>query len=108
MEESLDFPMMCNLNKIICNNQYMSPVMRKPVLPYVNNKGTEQPQHPRSLIRGFVVCFLDSMILLSFYIKNFKALASLCCLADPLESKLVANPEDRFSHDEAHILTQLN
>ena len=36
--------------------------MRKPVLPYANNKGTDQPVHPRSLISAFVVRFLDSII----------------------------------------------
>ena len=36
--------------------------MRKPVLPYANNKGADQPAHPRSLISTFVVRFLDSTI----------------------------------------------
>ena len=36
--------------------------MRKPVLPYANNKGADQPAHPRSLISAFVVRFLDSVI----------------------------------------------
>ena len=40
----------------------MSPVMRKPVLPYANNKGADQPAHPRCLISPFVVRCLDSMI----------------------------------------------
>ena len=31
-------------------------------MPYANNKGTDQPAHPRSLISTFVVCFLDSAI----------------------------------------------
>ena len=45
--------------------------MRKPVfflfcffLTYVNNKGIDQPAHPWSLISAFVVCLLDSVILL--------------------------------------------
>ena len=33
-------------------------------MPYVNNKGTDQPAHPRSLISAFVVSCLDSIILL--------------------------------------------
>ena len=37
-------------------------VMRKPVLPYANNKGADQPVHPRSLISTFIVRYLDSMI----------------------------------------------
>ena len=36
--------------------------MRKPVLPYVNNKGADQPAHPRNLISTFLVCYLDSII----------------------------------------------
>ena len=32
------------------------------LMPYVNNKGADQPAHSRSLISTFVVCCLDSMI----------------------------------------------
>ena len=32
----------------------MSYVVRKPVLPYANNKGAEQIARPRSLISAFV------------------------------------------------------
>ena len=35
-----------------------------PFLPYVNNKGADQPAHLRSLINAFVVCCLNSIILL--------------------------------------------
>ena len=31
-------------------------------LPYANNKGSDQPVHPRSLISTFVVRCLDSVI----------------------------------------------
>ena len=31
-------------------------------MSYVNNKGADQPAHPRSLISAFVVCYLDSII----------------------------------------------
>ena len=31
-------------------------------MPYVNNKGTDQPAHPRSLISAFVFRCLDSII----------------------------------------------
>ena len=40
----------------------MSHVMRKLVLPYANDKGADQPAHPRSLISAFVVRCLDSII----------------------------------------------
>ena len=35
--------------------------MTNPVLPYTNNKGTDQPAHLHSLISVFVVCCLDSI-----------------------------------------------
>ena len=37
--------------------------MRKPALPYANNKGADQPAHPHSLISAFVIRCLDSIIL---------------------------------------------
>ena len=36
--------------------------MRKTVLSYANNKGADQPAHPRSLISAFVVRCVDSLI----------------------------------------------
>ena len=33
-------------------------------MPYANNKGADQPAHPRSLISAFVVRCLDSIIFL--------------------------------------------
>ena len=39
----------------------------------------------------------------SFFIRNFKPLASFCGCAGRFESYLVENPEDRFSNDEAHL-----
>ena len=42
-------------------NTYMSHVMRKPVLPYANNQGADQPARS-SLISTFVVRCLDSII----------------------------------------------
>ena len=38
------------------------PGHEKTYLPYANNKGADQPAHPRSLISIFVVRFLDSII----------------------------------------------
>ena len=51
-------------------------------IPYVNNKGADQPAHSRSLISAFVVCCL-----------NVKTLTSLCSWAGQFESYLVANPQ---------------
>ena len=36
--------------------------MRNPVMPYANNKGADQPAHPRSLISAFVVRCLDGIL----------------------------------------------
>ena len=74
-------------------------------LPYVNNKGADQPVHPHSLISTFVVHCLDSIIP-CFYIRNFKTLPCFCGCTDWFASTLVANPEDRFSHDEAQIIPE--
>ena len=67
-------------------------------LPYANNKGADQPAHPRSLISTFVVRCLDS-----FYIKKIQTLFSLCSWAGRFASYLVGNPEDMFSHDAAQF-----
>ena len=67
--------------------------MRKPV--YVIY--TRKTKAYISLISAFAVRWLDSII----------PLASLCSWAGRCVSYLVANPEDRFSHDEAP-LDQLN
>ena len=47
----------------------VSHVMRKPVFPYANNKGADQPAHPRSLISAFVIRCLDSIIPLNSIFK---------------------------------------
>ena len=52
----------------------LSHVMRKPVMPNANNKGADQPVHPRSLISAFVVRCLDSRILPV----SISELSSLC------------------------------
>ena len=40
----------------------MSRIIRKPVLPYANNKDADQPARPRSLISVFVIRCLDSIM----------------------------------------------
>ena len=79
----------------------MSHVIRKPV--YANNKGADQPAHPRSLISAFVVCCLDSIISLvsipeitSLYIASVTAQVGLSL---PWSQ----TSEDRFACDKAHI-----
>ena len=69
-------------------------------MPYANNKGTDQPAHPRSLISAFVIRCLDSIIPI-LAIGKISRLASFCGCAGRFESYLVGNPEDRVSHDVA-------
>ena len=69
-------------------------------VPHANNKGADQPAHPRSLISTFVVRCLDSILPILAESK----MSSPCSWAGQFESYLVANPEDMFSHDEAHIM----
>ena len=70
---------------------------------YVNNKGADQPAHPRSLISAFVVRYLDNIIPLvsiseisSLYLASVAAQDGLCLTWSQ-------TPEDRFSRDMAHI-----
>ena len=41
---------------------HMSWAMRKCDISYANNKGADQPAHPRRLISTFISCCLDSII----------------------------------------------
>ena len=57
------------------------------MMPYANNKGADQPAHPRSLISTFVVSCLDSIIPLvsiskisSLYLASVAAQAGLSLL----------------------------
>ena len=52
-------------------------------MSYANNKGADQPAHPRSLISAFVVRCLDSIIC--------KTLAGFCGCAGRFDAGLVGN-----------------
>ena len=45
---------------------------------FANNKGADQPAHPRSLISAFVIRFLENTISKAYYKRNLYFLASLC------------------------------
>ena len=77
-------------------------------LPYANNNGADQPGDPRSLISAFVVRCLHSMILLVSISEISSLYLAFVAEQAGFESYLVANPEDRFSCDEAHIITYLS
>ena len=73
-------------------------------MPYANNKGADQPAHPRSLINAIVVHCIDSKIpqvsiseMSSFY------LASVAEQAGFSHTRL-QTPENRFSRDVAQII----
>ena len=53
-------------------------------MPYANNKGADQPAHPRSLTSAFVVRYLDSIIPL---------LATHVCISKHLRPYLVSEAE---------------
>ena len=82
---------------------------RKPQCLWVfaNNKGTNQPVHPRSLISAFVIQLLQ-IILSKLALRNFIILASLCSWGDWFESRFVGNLKDRFCFDKAHIIMVIN
>ena len=68
-------------------------------MPYANNKGADQPMHPRSVISTFIAHSLSSMVPVVAK-TEFQDCSSLCSLAGRFESCLITNPEDRFSRDE--------
>ena len=72
------------------------------LLSYANNKGADQPAHPRSLISTCVVRCLDSIIplvsiseILSIYLASLTARAGLCLTW--------SQTTKRFSRDEAQL-----
>ena len=62
------------------------------LMSYANNKGADQPAHPRSLISAFVVRCLDSISL-----DSVDEQAGLCLAWSE-------TPEDRFCRVVAHLV----
>ena len=72
-------------------------------MSYANNKGADQPAHPRSLISAFVILYLDSIMSLDsiaeisrLWLASVVAQASLCLAWSE-------TPEDTFCHVAAHL-----
>ena len=92
----------------VCQLNHLSHVMRRPILAIC------QQQRCRSACASVqsdqhICCSLPIQYnISSFYIRNFKPLASICSCAGRFESYLVKNPKDRFSHDEAHFLSHFS
>ena len=80
----------------------MSGAMRKRVMSYANNKGADQPAHPRSLVSAFVRC-LDSVMSLVPVTKISSLLLASVAEQASLSLTWSETSEDKFSHDEAHI-----
>ena len=79
---------------------HMSHVTRKPIYAICEQQSQISL---RSLMSAFVVCYLDSIIpLVSISKISCPYLAFYSCTGQ-FGSYLVANPEDRFSGDEAHM-----
>ena len=75
------------------------------LMSYANNKGADQPAHPRSLISTFLVRCLDSIIIFisRFYSRNFKTLANFCGAQAGLCLAWSETPEDMFCRVVVHF-----
>ena len=74
------------------------------VMSYANNKGADQPAHPRRLISAFVVRCLDSIMSLISETKISSLVLASVAEQASLSLTWSETPEDTFSHDEAHSL----
>ena len=74
-------------------------------MSYANNKGADQPAHPRSLISAFVVRCLDSVMSLVSVTKISSPLLAFVAEQARLSLTWAETPKDTFSYDEAHLFT---
>ena len=74
------------------------------LLSYANNKGADQPAHPRSLINAFVVHCLDSVMFLVSVTKISSLMLASVAEQANLSLTWSETQKDMFSHDEAHLL----
>ena len=74
--------------------------MRKPAFCICENKDADQLRGNREADQR--LCLYNPFTTL---IRNFKHLAIFCGCTARFVSDLVGNPEDRFSHNEAHMLS---
>ena len=77
------------------------------LMPYANNKGADQPAHPRSLISAFVVRSVDSII--SLVSRSEISRFWLVSVAEQAGLNVTRSQtsEDTFSLDGAHIVAQI-
>ena len=69
-------------------------------MSYANNKGADQPAHPRSLISAFVVRCLDSVMSLVSVTKISSLMLASIAEQASLSLTWSETPEDTFSRDE--------
>ena len=69
--------------------------MRKPAFCICENKDADQLRRNREADQRLCFRYMDS---------NFKPQAIFCVCTDRFVSDLVRNPEDGFSHKEAHFI----
>ena len=81
---------------------YMSLVMRKPAFCKCENKDADQLCGNRTADQRLCFCYIDTQSL-CFLNPKFKPLAIFSDCTARFVSDLVGNPEDRFSHNKAHI-----
>ena len=72
-------------------------------MSYANNKGTDQPEHPCSLISAFVVRCLDSVMSLVSVTKISSLMLASVAEQASLSLTWSETSEDKFSHDEAPL-----
>ena len=90
---------MCFAHLLICEPGHEKTCL----MSYANNKGTDQPAHPHSLISAFVVRCLDSVMSLVSVTKISSHM--LASVAEQASLSLTSSetPEDTFSHGVAHV-----
>ena len=73
------------------------------LMPYANNKGADQPAHPRSLISTCVVRCLDSIISLDSITEISRLQLAFVAAQAGLCLAWSESPEDTFCHVVAHF-----
>ena len=73
------------------------------LMSYANNRGADQPAHPRSLISAVVVRCLDSVMSLGSVTKISSLMLASVAEQASLSLTWSEIPEDTFSHDETQL-----
>ena len=92
------------INNYNSSSLYLSRFHEKMCLmSYANNKGADQPVHPRRLISAFVVRCLDSIISLDYIAEISRLLLASVAELASLSLTWPETPGDMFFQDEAHL-----